>query len=220
MVDVVILDIDGTLVDSNDAHTSAWIEVLREDGVHVPYAEVRALIGKGSDKLLPELSGIDKESPRGTKLSDQRAKLFKQKYMPQLQAFPGVRLLLQALVDRGARLVIATSASKEEVNPLLDVANVRDLIDKKTSSDDAESSKPDPDIVSAALERAGVAPNRAIMIGDTPYDIEAARGAGVACIAFRCGGFWQDEDFSRAIAIYDGAAALLAGLDESPLVTW
>jgi HAD superfamily hydrolase (TIGR01509 family) len=218
MVEVVVLDIDGTLVDSNDAHAHAWVEVLANDGVHAPFANVRRLIGKGGDKLLPEVSGIREDTPRGQKLSDARKKLFQKKYLPELRAFPGVRPLMEKILERGARLVVATSASKQEVDPLLEIAGIRDLIDKKTSSDDAENSKPDPDIVAAAIKRAKVAPERAIMLGDTPYDIEAARGAGVDCIAFRSGG-WGDSDLSSAIAIYDGAAALLEGFDSSPLVT-
>jgi HAD superfamily hydrolase (TIGR01509 family) len=215
--EVVILDIDGTLVDSNDAHANAWVDAFRESGIEVPYEKVRRLIGKGGDKLMPEVSGIEEDDPRGKKLAERRAEIFKEKYLPTLKPFPAVRELMEALVAKNLRLVVATSAKKEEVGPLLKIANVTDLIDKKTSSDDAENSKPDPDIVAAAVKRAKVSPNKAVMIGDTPYDIEAARGAGVACIAFRCGG-WGDKDLGKAIAVYDGAAELLAGLAESPLV--
>lgn len=217
MYEVVILDIDGTLVDSNDAHAHAWVDAFGEHGIKVPFDKVRRLIGKGSDKLLPEVSGISAEDPNGERVSARRAEIFRDHYLPSVRAFSGVRALVEALVARDLRVVVATSAKKEEVDPLLKLADVADLIDHKTSSDDAERSKPDPDIVAAALKRARVAPDRAVMIGDTPYDVAAARRAGVDCIALRCGG-WGDQDLKGAIAVYDGAAELLAGLTDSPLV--
>ncbi len=217
MYEVVIFDIDGTLVDSNDAHAHAWVDAFGEHGVQVPFARVRRLIGKGSDKLLPEVSGISAEDPNGKQVSARRAEIFRNKYLPGVRPFPGVRALMEALVARGLRVVVATSAKEEEVDPLLELAGVADLIERKTSSDDAERSKPDPDIVAAAVKRARIAPNRAVMIGDTPYDVEAARRAGVDCIALRCGG-WGDQELKDAIAVYDGAAELLAGLTDSPLV--
>lgn len=216
MYEVVVLDIDGTLVDSNDAHAHAWVAALAEAGVDVPFARVRRLIGKGGDKLLPEVSGIEEDDPKGKKIGERRAEIFSEKYLPNLRAFPFVRPLMERLVADGKRLVVATSAKKEEVNPLLEIANVKDLIDKETSSDDADRSKPDPDIVTAALERAKVSPANAIMIGDTPYDVEASLRAGVQIIAFRSGG-WGDQDLAGACAIYDGAAELLAGFATSPL---
>ena len=218
MVEVVLLDVDGTLVDSNDAHAHAWVEALAEANVAVPFARVRKLIGKGGDKLLPEVSGIEEDDPRGKKIGERRAQIFREKYLPSLRAFPGVRPLMERLVTDGKRLVVATSAKKEEVDPLLEIANVKDLIDKKTSSDDADRSKPDPDIIKAALDRAKVSPEQAIMIGDTPYDVEASLRAGVQIIALRCGG-WGDKDLKGARAIYDDAAELLVGFAESPLST-
>jgi HAD superfamily hydrolase (TIGR01509 family) len=215
-LEVVILDIDGTLVDSNDAHAHAWIDALAEHGIDASYEKVRRLIGKGGDKLLPEVTGIADDTPRGEAIGERRAEIFRERYVPKLAAFPDVRRLLEQIRAHGLRLVVATSAKKDEVEPLLRIANVVDLIDKKTSSDDAESSKPDPDIIAAALKRAGVSADAALMIGDTPYDIEAARSASVDTIAFRSGG-WDDEGLKGAIAIYDGASDLLAQLDRSPI---
>lgn len=214
--EVVVLDVDGTLVDSNDAHAYAWVDALAEQGIGVEFDEVRRLIGKGGDKLLPEVTGIEEDDPRGEKLSDRRAEIFERQFLPRLRAFPEVRALLTELRRRQLRLVVATSARSDEVNRLLDVAGVRDLMDAKTSSDDAEKSKPDPDIVAAAVKRARIPPSRAIMIGDTPYDVTAAKSAHVDCIAFRCGG-WSDGDLRGAVAIYDDAADLLRQLDSSPL---
>jgi len=215
-LEVIVLDIDGTVVDSNDAHARAWCDALAEENFHPAFEKVRSLIGKGSDKLLPELTGIEEDEPRGKKMSERRAEIFKEHYLPRLRAFPDVRPLMEKIVARGLRLVVATSATKGEVDPLLRIAGIEDLIDKKTSSDDAESSKPDPDIVTAALKRAKVPHHQALMIGDTPYDVEAATRAGVAIIAFRSGG-WDDEHLHGAIAIYDGASDLLANFERSAL---
>ena len=212
----IILDIDGTLVDSNDAHAKAWVEALAEHRINVPYEQVRGLIGKGGDKLLPEVSGISEETPEGEAISKRRGEIFKSRYLPHIKAFPRTRELLQRMRDDGLKLVVASSAKEDELKPLLEKAGAADLIEEKTSSDDAENSKPDPDIVKAALDGADFAAAEAVMLGDTPYDIEAASKAGVKVIAFRCGG-WDDAGLAGAIAIYDGPADLLAHYDDSPL---
>lgn len=210
----VILDIDGTLIDSNDAHSRAWIDALAEAGIQVQFEKVRALIGMGGDKLLPEVSGIEKDSELGKRLSERRSQIFKGKYLSQIKPFPQVRELITAFQQKGIKLQIATSAQENEVGDLLKVADALDIADKKTTSDDAEKSKLDPDIVEAALEKIGLGPNEAVMLGDTPYDVEAAGKAGVKSFAFRCGGWWKDPDFKDAAMIFDGPADLLAHLDE------
>ena len=210
------MDVDGTLVDSNDAHARAWVEALAENGVDVPFEKVRPLIGKGGDKLLPEVSGIEEESPEGERIGSSRSKIFKERYLPNIKAFPQTRELLKRMRDEGLKLVVASSAKEDELTPLLEKAGAADLIEKKTSSDDAENSKPDPDIVKAALDKSGLAPDEVVMLGDTPYDIEAASRAGVRAMALRSGG-WKDCDLSGAIATYDDTADLLAHYDSSPL---
>ncbi len=212
----MILDIDGTLVDSNDAHARAWVEALAEEGISVPFDKVRPLIGMGGDKLLPRVSGLEEDSPRGRRIGQRRGEIFKERYLPRLKPFPSTRDLLLKMRERGLKLAVATSAKEEELKPLLKIAGANDLIEEKTSSDDAENSKPDPDIVKAALDESGLSADEAVMIGDTPYDIEAASRAGLKIIAFRSGG-WNDADLARAIAIYDGPADLLAQYDSSPL---
>ncbi|HYP29895.1 MAG TPA: HAD family hydrolase [Blastocatellia bacterium] len=212
----VILDVDGTLVDSNDAHARAWVEALSEQGVEAEFEKARRLIGMGGDKLLPELSGIEEESPEGRRASERRGRIFKEKYLPSIKPLPGARELLKRMTEDGLKLTVASSAKKDELDPLLEVAGASDLMEEKTSSDDAENSKPDPDIVEAALGKAGLSPDEVVMIGDTPYDIESAGKAGVGVIALRSGG-WKDEDLSGAIAIYEDPADLLAHYDESPL---
>jgi len=207
----VLLDVDGTLLDSNDAHAQSWVETFKRHGLHIPFERVRPLIGKGGDKLLPELTGIDAESPRGKAMSDERRALFLEDYLPGLDPTPGARQFVQALKAHGARIVIATSSNEKELGPLLEQARVADLIERATSSDDG-ASKPDPDIIRAALAEASLAPAEAVMVGDTPYDIEAAARSGVKTIALRCGGWWTDAALAGAAAIYDDPAALASAI--------
>jgi HAD superfamily hydrolase (TIGR01549 family) len=216
-VRAVLLDIDGTLIDSNDAHARAWVETFAEFDYDVPFEKVRPLIGKGGDKLLMETVGVEKESDEGERLSERRTELFLERYARSLRPFPRARELVQRIRDEGLTVVVATSANDDEMQVLLDRAGVADLIERATSSSDAEHSKPDPDIVEAALDQAGHPAQAALMLGDTPYDVEAAGRAGVGVIAFRCGGWWTDEDLAQAVAIYDGPAELLAAYDLSPL---
>ncbi len=212
----VILDIDGTLIDSNDAHAWAWVRALEAAGFNVPFERVRRMIGMGGDHLLPEVTGLSDQSDAGRQISQRRGDIFRQDYLPTLKAFPDVRPLMERIRAQGLKLVIATSAKGDELEPLLNVAGVSDLIEHKTSSDDAEQSKPSPDIVQAALERSKVPADEAIMLADTPYDVSAALKAGIQMIAVRSGG-WSDADLKGALAIYDNAADLLAHYDQSPL---
>ena len=212
----VILDVDGTLVDSNDAHASAWVDALQEAGHAVRFERVRRLIGMGGDKLLPEVTGIEKDSPEGKRLSDRRREIFATRYLPKLGAFPEVDRLLQHMKDSSLTLVVASSAESDELDRLLELAGAADMVEERASSSDAEQSKPEPDIVMAALERSGLDADEVVMLGDTPYDIEAATKAGVKMIALRCGG-WDTPDLAGAIAVYDSPAALLAAYDDSPL---
>ena len=212
----VILDVDGTLVDSNDAHTRAWIEALAEDGVQVEYEKVRRLIGMGGDKLLPEASGIEKDSEQGERIGQRRRKIFTKRYLPYLKPFPRTRDLLLRMRKAGLKLVVASSAEAEELEQLLKIAGADDLVEATTSSSDAEESKPDPDIIEAAVQNSGFGPGELIMLGDTPYDIEAARKAGVRTVAVQCGGWWE-PDLAGALAVYQDPADLLAHFDQSPL---
>ena len=216
MYQAVLLDIDGTLVDSNDAHAHAWVSAFAEAGVTVDFARVRRCIGMGGDKLMPEVSGIADDTPEGARISRRRGEIFTSDWMPQLQPFRDSERFVRALKERGYTAVAASSAKKKELRTLLEIAGAAWLLDGATSSDDAEESKPDPDIIEAALTQAKVSAREAVMVGDTPYDVEAARRAGVATIGFRSGG-WRDEDLAGAIAIYDGPWDLLARLDDSPL---
>ncbi|HEX5727359.1 MAG TPA: HAD family hydrolase [Longimicrobiaceae bacterium] len=211
-----ILDVDGTLIDTNDAHAHAWVDVGREFGFDLSFGEVRRLIGMGGDKVLPRLTGIDEDTERGKELKARRGELFRERYLPSCRPFPCARELLERMRADGLSLSVASSASADDLKALLKAAGVADLIEAKTSSSDAENSKPDPDIVQAALDASGCAPDEAVMLGDTPYDVEASSRAGVPCIALRCGG-WDDAELRGAVAIYDDPADLLARYQESPL---
>ncbi len=213
-----ILDIDGTLIDSNDAHAHAWIEAMTEQGYTIPFEKVRPLIGMGGDKVLPEVLGISKDSPQGKTLDQRRSEIFQQRYLPSVRAFPHAGELLQHMHDQGLKLVIATSSKKEELNKLLNIIgpHISDLFTQETTSSDAPQSKPNPEVVEVALQKSGSKPDEVVMIGDTAFDIEAAAKAGVKTIAFRCGG-WSDSDLKGAIAIYNDPADLLAHYDKSPL---
>lgn len=206
---------DGTLVLSNDAHAEAWVKAFAYYGYKIAYDEVRRLVGMGGDKIIPKLvPGLNNESGMGKKITTFRTKLFQDEYAPKLEAAPGSRELVEKLQDEGYKLMVASSAKEEELENLLKAAQVNDLLTEAATSGDAEQSKPDPDIVHAALEKIGLPPEQVIMIGDTPYDIEAAERAGVQLIAVRCGG-WGDKDLVGAVRIFDDPADLAAHFDKS-----
>ena len=209
----VLFDVDGTLVDSNDAHAHAWVEAFAEEGVVVDFNTVRRCIGMGGDKLMPEVSGLTDDTPQGARIARRRGEIFTAQYLPQLKPFRDSGRLVAAFKARGLTVVAASSAKQEELRALLTIARAYSLLDGATSSDDAEESKPAPDIIEAALKQAGVAAADAIMIGDTPYDVTAATRAGVRTVGFRCGG-WGDRDLQGAVAIFDGPWDLLPRLDE------
>ena len=214
MLKGVIFDIDGTLVDSNDAHAQSWVDTFAEAGYDVPFDVVRPLIGMGADKLLPKSVGISKDSEEGKQLTERRSKIFRERYLPQLRPLEGSRELVLRVRSDGLKAIVATSAKDEELKGLLKAAQVEDLMEEKATASDAKRSKPDPDIVHAAIEESDISPKHLVMIGDTPYDIEAAAKAEVRTIAFRSGG-WNDEELQGALEIYDGPADLLAHYDSS-----
>jgi HAD superfamily hydrolase (TIGR01549 family) len=172
----------------------------------------------GGEKLMPLVSGIEEDSSTGKQIAERRAQIFQDVWVPQLRPFPRTRELVERIASDGYTLAVATSAKQEELQPLLEVAGVSDLFSLRTSSDDADRSKPDPDIVKAALERAECPAERAIMIGDTPYDVAAATRAHVRVIGFECGG-WERSDLRGAIEVYRDASELLDRYDSSLLFT-
>jgi HAD superfamily hydrolase (TIGR01509 family) len=216
-VRAVLFDIDGTLLDSNDAHAHSWLDALRGHGVDVPYDRVRSKIGMGGEKLLMDVAGIDHESTRGKLITERRIAVFKALYLPDVGPLPGGRALVERLKNRGFKRAVVTSASEAELADLLREAAVANLFDVTISRADAERSNLDPDLVEIALQRLDVGPREAVMIGDTPYDIASAARAGVSTIALRSGG-WKDVDLEGAVAIYDHPQDLLTQIDRSPIV--
>ena len=214
----VILDVDGTLVDSNDAHAHAWVEAFAEAGITVDYDTVRRCIGMGGDKLMPAVSGLEEDTPKGRRISGRRGEIFKSTYLPAVRPMPGARELLERFIADGFVLSVASSAAEDELQPLLERAGGADLIPHRTSSDDADESKPDPDIVEAALREARVEKSSAIMLGDTPYDVEAALRAGIEIVALECGG-WPREKLTGAAAVFRDLTDLLVHYDASPFAT-
>ena len=214
MLKGVIFDVDGTLLDSNDAHAISWVEAFTEAGYDVAFDVVRPLIGMGADKLLPKTIGISHDSDEGKKLVARHSEIFEERHLPRLRPFEGARDLVQRIRSDDLKALVATSARDEQLTELLKAAHVDDLIEERATASDAKKSKPDPDIVQAAIEESGISPKHLVMIGDTPYDIEAAAKAGVRTIAFRCGG-WTDDKLKGAAEIYDGPADLLAHYEAS-----
>jgi phosphoglycolate phosphatase-like HAD superfamily hydrolase len=209
----MLFDVDGTLLDSNEAHARAWQEALAEQGIVVEYRQVRPLIGMGGDKVVPLLTPHSPDGPVADRLNERRGAIFRERYLPSLRPFPKARDLLVTLGAHGRLRATATSATASDLRALLAQAGVADALDVVVSSDDVDRSKPDPDIVAAALAKASLCPEETVLVGDTPYDVAAARRAGVRAIALRSGG-WTDDALGGAIAIYDDVADLCAHLDE------
>ena len=207
--ETVLFDVDGTLIDSNDAHAESFSRAFVEHGFRVAPADVRPLVGMGADKVLERLAGLSDASETGQAISRRKKDIFSS-LLRDLQPTRGARSLVQYLRDLGINVAVATSASEEEMHAILRQAQLDDLFQAHANKDDAEESKPDPDIVHAAIARAGARPESTVMIGDTPYDVEAGRRAGIGVIALRCGGYWKDGDLGKADGIFDDPGALLA----------
>lgn len=219
MSKAIIFDIDGTLVDSVDLHARAWQEAFVQYGKRFGFEEVRYQIGKGGDQLMPVFLSREELDRFGEELEKYRGELFKREYLPRVKGFPRVRELFERIRADGKRIALASSAKGDELEAYKEKAGIVGLVEEETSSDDVERSKPHPDIFQAALDKlGGLAPEEVIVIGDTPYDAEAAGKINLRTIGLLCGGF-PEEDLRRAgcIAIYDDPADLLARYEESPL---
>ena len=214
----VLFDIDGTLVDSNYLHVHAWVQAFVDLGRPVDAWRVHRAIGMGSSLLLDDLLGDD-----AARLGEGAKEAHSRHYadLADLQRpFAGARELVRAVADRSARTVLATSAGPAELERLLAVLDLDDVVTGITSAKDVGQAKPEPDLIRAALDIAGVPAERAVLVGDTGYDVESARRAGVACVGVRTGGVSEAElREAGAVAVYDDVVALLADLDGSPLAT-
>ena len=212
-----IFDIDGTLVDSNELHVDSWDRAFQRFGKQFSREQLRAQIGKGSDQYLPEFLTPEEIKRFGKELDEYRSELFKKEYLPKVQPFPKVCELFQRIHDDKKRIVLASSGKKADTKYYIDLLKIGDFIDAYVSGDDADSSKPAPDIFAASLEKLGdMSPANAVTVGDTRFDIEAAKKADLQTIAFLCGG--TSESVLRqegAIAIYRDPADFLARYDQS-----
>lgn len=209
MIKAILFDIDGTLIDSNDLHVEAWARVFADAGHQVPRRAIAGQIGKGGDNLVPALlPGVSEETAE--RLSDRHGEVFKADYLRTARPFPGARALLERAHAEGAKVVLASSASAEELDHYVERLQVKALVAAKTSIDDVATSKPAPDIFAAALKKAGVTAEEAIAVGDSPYDVASAKGAGVRTVAVLSGGFAEAvlRD-AGAVAVYRDVEALL-----------
>jgi HAD superfamily hydrolase (TIGR01549 family) len=211
-----IFDIDGTLVDSNELHVDSWDRAFRHFGKQFPREKLRTQIGKGSDQYLPEFLTPDEIDRFGKELDDYRSGLFKKEYLPKVRPFPKVRDLFQRIRDDNKRVVLASSGKKTDTKYYVDLLKVDSLIVGYVTGDDADSSKPAPDIFAASLKKLGdISPADALTVGDTRFDIEAARKAGIKTIVFLCGGTSGAVlREAGAIAIYNDPADFLVHYDE------
>jgi HAD superfamily hydrolase (TIGR01549 family) len=213
-----IFDLDGTLIDSVDLHALAWHEAMVRFGHDVSFERARSQIGKGGDKLIPEFLSADAQRDHGKELEEWRGNRFKTEYLPLVRPFSAVPDLLRRVRNAGLRIAIGSSAKKDELDKYLDIARIAGLVDMTTSSEDAEQSKPAPDIFEIVLKKLGVEGGDAVAIGDTPYDAAAARKAKIATIGVLCGGFTEASlRQAGCVEVYPGPAALLARFGNSLL---
>jgi HAD superfamily hydrolase (TIGR01509 family) len=217
MARAVIFDVDGTLVDSVDLHARAWQDAFREYGREVPFEEVRYQIGKGGDQLMPVFFPRDDLRRFGEEMQKRRARIYRERYMNQVRAFPCVRDLLERVKRDGKLIALASSADAGDFQHNLGLLGIGDLIDGATSSEDARRSKPFPDIFEAALSKLdSVAARDAVAIGDTHYDAEAASQIGLRIVGFLCGGFPEaDLRGAGCVEIWRDPADLLANYEGS-----
>ena len=218
MIKAVIFDMDGTLVDSNELHVDAWDEAFRHFGKEFPRARLHQHIGKGGDKYVPEFLTEAEMRTMAPELEKFRGDIFKRKYIERVRPFPKVRELLQRIRDDGKRIVLASSGTESEVEHYVKVAEIGELAEAFTTKTDVSNSKPSPDVFRRALNLVHAQPDEAIVVGDTPYDVQAAKKIDIATVALLCGGFRADElRASGAVAIFNDPADLLEHYARSPL---
>ncbi len=215
MLKAVIFDMDGTLLDSVDYHAQAWQEAFKDFGYAFDFGAIRKEIGKGGDQLLPVFLSEDDIRSKGKQIEKHRSELLKERYLGKFEPFPKVRELFQRLADDGIQRLLASSSKSDEVEVYQGIVKIDGLVDHSVSSEDAERSKPDPDIFHAALDKlSGIKAAEILVIGDTPHDAAAAKKAGLRTIGVLCGGV--DEAVLRdagCVAIYRDPSDLLRAYD-------
>ncbi len=219
MIRAAIFDLDGTLVDSNELHVLAWQETFRHFGKEIPIEQLREQIGKGGDQYLPVFLDERERREFGKQADEYRGEIFKKKYLSQVRPFPRVRELFERLRGDGEKIALASSGKEDEVRHYEKLLNIEGLVDSMTTSDQVAHSKPKADVFIASLRTLGsMPPDEAIAIGDTPYDVMAAKKIELPVIGLLCGGF--SEEVLRdegAVAIFRDPADLLANYYRSPL---
>lgn len=218
-IKAVLFDIDGTLIDSVDLHAEAWQRSLAKFGIPIDFQSVRAQIGKGGDELMSVFLSEQDLIELGEELEAYRTALFRREYLPHVSGFAGARELFVRIREDGKRIALASSAKGEELAAYKRIAEVEGLTDEEASSDDVERSKPNPDIFQAALNGLKLLPHEAVVIGDTPYDAEAARKAELRMIGVLSGGFPEaDLRSAGADEVYSGLTAILQTYEHTLIV--
>lgn len=208
----VLFDVDGTLVDTNYLHVVAWWHAFRANGHTPSMTQLHRTVGQGSDRFVVSVLGRRADDVAAAHTD------FYGPFLRELAAFPASHDLLRATKAAGLAVVLATSASAKEAGHLLRAINANEVIDCVTNKDDVEQSKPDPDIITAAIQKAGLAAEHCLFVGDTVWDVEAARRAGLDCVCVLSGGIAEEELVKAgAVAVYRDAAHLLEQFDASPL---
>jgi membrane protein len=217
MMKAVFFDIDGTLVDTNEFHVVAWDAAMRAERCGVSRATIRGQIGKGADMLLPSL--FPTMTPiKMARIANRHARVFARNYLHRAKPFPSAKQLVERLARDGVKIVLASSAQKSEVQHYMALLDIGRFVSGFVSADDVQRSKPAPDIFAAALDTvAPLSAEEAIVVADTPFDVESAAKSRLRTIGVRSGGF-PDSALSGAVARYDNVKALLAGLTTSPIM--
>lgn len=218
MYKAVLCDLDGTLLDSNHFHAEAWQRTFENFGFAVSFDDMLKQIGKGGDQVISTVLPAERVAELEEDLKNFRKDLFHREYMDRIVPFSDAKLLIQRMRQEGLRVSVASSTDKEDLHAFLMLLRIHPLVEQSTTADDAEQTKPEPDIFQAALKKLELAPADAVALGDTPWDIQAAGKAGVSTIALTCGG-WTEQELKEAgaIAVYRDPADLLRRFDSSPL---
>jgi HAD superfamily hydrolase (TIGR01509 family) len=214
--EAALLDVDGTLIDTNYQHALAWYRAFRAHDIVLPVWRIHRAVGMGGDQLVPALAGDEVDEEQGDAIRDTRDRIYKGELIDEVAPLAGAHDLIVALKEGGVRVVLASSSPEDEIERYLDLLDAREIVEAWTTKDDVDATKPAPDLVVAALEKAGA--RDAVMVGDTPWDIESARKAGVETVCVITGG-WSEQELrdAGAVAVFESAEELCKRLGETPL---